>query len=95
MSRGGTPERIGAVVESYLAQRGLLAICREQEALAAWPSLVGPQIAAASEGVRVERGVLYVRARSAAWRQELAYLKPQLLDKVRAKCATLSDIVFC
>jgi predicted nucleic acid-binding Zn ribbon protein len=95
VKRSHSPERLGVLVESYLAQRGLLAACREQAVIARWGELVGPQVAAVTECQRAEHGVLYVRVCSAAWRHELAYLKPQLLAKVRPACSTLTDIAFC
>jgi predicted nucleic acid-binding Zn ribbon protein len=88
------PERIGAIVESILAERGYLSICKEQEAVRRWPDFVGERLAAVTECTGAERGVLYVRVRSAAWRNELPYLKEELLANVRKECNSIRDIVF-
>jgi len=91
---GRAPERIGSLVESLLAERGYLAICREQDILRRWKELAGERIAAVTECVAVERGVVHVRVQSAPWRNELVYLKPMLLARVRAQCETIRDIIY-
>jgi predicted nucleic acid-binding Zn ribbon protein len=95
MKRKSAPERIGAIVESLLADRGYLSVCKEQDVVRRWSELAGAAIAAATQCERVERGVLYVRVPSSSWRQELVYLKPTLLARVRGECKSITDIVFC
>jgi hypothetical protein len=96
VSRRGSPERIGAIVESVLSERGYLVICKELGVLRAWPSIVGEALRGVAECTRVEHGVLYVRVVSAPWRQEIVFLKQQLLSKIRREtgCTTIKDIVF-
>jgi predicted nucleic acid-binding Zn ribbon protein len=88
------PERIGGIVESLLADRGYLAICREQDVARRWPELVGERIAKATECTRVERGKVYVHVLTASWRNELVYLKQMLLARLRSECSTINDIIF-
>lgn len=90
------PEKIGTVVESLLSERGLLVQCKELSVVTAWASLVGDQLACVTECTRVERGVLFVRVTSAAWRQEISFMKQLLLSKIRTEtgCRTIKDIVF-
>jgi predicted nucleic acid-binding Zn ribbon protein len=90
------PQTIGSVLETMLAQRGLLSVCRDHEALRKWPQFMGAKIASVSECDRVENGVLYVRVASAPWRQELSYLKPEIIKKINTQVngASIHDIIF-
>lgn len=52
--------------------------------VAAWPRLVGEQIARNAWPARLKRdGTLHVAVSSSAWAFELAQLSPQLLDRLR------------
>ena len=94
MNRLAAPQKIGSIVESFLSDRGYLTICRENQAVGEWPRIVGEEVARVTRCDRVEAGTLYVRVESAPWRQELSYMKGLILDKVRAECATIKEIVF-
>ena len=80
-----------------LAQRGLLSVCRDHEAMrqvaAAGRRKNRPAVSACD---RVENGLLYVRVASAPWRQELSYLKAEILDKIHREIngASIHDIIF-
>ena len=93
-ARRSSPERMGPILEALLADAGYLAACREQDIVRMWPELVGERIAAATECMSAERGIVHVQVRSAAWRNELMYLKPMLLARLRSQCTTIKDIVF-
>ncbi len=90
------PEKLGDVLNSILADAGYLSICKEYAVVHQWPDIVGEQLAGVTECTRAEDGVLYVRVASAPWRQELAYLKKEILKKIlrETDCATIKDIVF-
>jgi predicted nucleic acid-binding Zn ribbon protein len=96
MTIKSSPEKIGAIVDSLLAERGYLAPCREWNALHKWPDIVGEKLASVTECARVENGVLYVRVASSPWRQEISYMKQHILDSIKKEtpCTTIRDIVF-
>ena len=96
MSRQSSPEKIGTIVESVLSERGYLTVCKELSVLRAWPSIIGETLRGIAECTRVDQGVLYVRVKSAPWRQEIVFMKQQLLVKIRLEtgCTTIKDIVF-
>jgi predicted nucleic acid-binding Zn ribbon protein len=94
MNRFSRFETVGSILDEVLADSGYLAVAREGALLEQWPRLAGVQIAAVAKAERVEDGVMYVRVSSASWRQELAYLKQTLLDKIQKECSTIRDIVF-
>lgn len=94
MNRRAPPQNIGSILESLLADRGYLTVCRENQVVVKWPQIVGDEVARVARCDRVENGLLYVRVESAPWRQELSYMKVMILDKIRLECATINDIVF-
>ncbi len=71
----------GEILESVLANLGLAGRLREREALALWPEIVGPEIARRSKALRIRDGVLCIRMDSAAWSQELLFLKTKILER--------------
>jgi predicted nucleic acid-binding Zn ribbon protein len=91
------PEKIGTIVDSVLSEKGYSSICKEYDVVAKWNEIAGPRLANVTECSRLENSVLYVKVASAPWRQEISYLKRQLLDKITevTGCKTIRDIVFC
>lgn len=90
------PEKIGFILDTMLSERGYLTICKEYDVVNRWPELVGARLAEVTTCSRVEDGCLYVKVSSAPWRQELVYLKQQLIDSLHKAtgCMSISDIVF-
>lgn len=90
------PDTIGNVLDSVLAERGYLSVCREYEVISHWETIVGKTIAAVSTCCRVENGILYVSVKSSSWRQEMSFIKNKILDKIKSetKCNSIKEIVF-
>jgi predicted nucleic acid-binding Zn ribbon protein len=86
----------GELLAGLLSELGLEQRLREQSAVARWPELVGPEIAARSRALRIRDGVLYVQVTSAAWSQELRFLKERFLAGYAAALAPglVKDIRF-
>jgi predicted nucleic acid-binding Zn ribbon protein len=94
MTQRRYPQKIGSIVENFLSEYGYLTACKEQDVARQWPEIVGERVAAVSVCQRTERGVLYVRVTSAAWRHELVYMKGEILARVHQRCDSIVDIVF-
>jgi predicted nucleic acid-binding Zn ribbon protein len=96
MTASRRPEKIGSILDAVLGERGYLTPCREWDVVRRWPDIAGRKLASVTECSRVENGVLYVRVASAAWRQEVSYLKQRLLDAIAQEtpCGSITDIVF-
>ena len=77
-------ERIGTLVEAMFARLGIAEKVKRAEVVADWRRLVGPHIADVAEAVGVRGGTLFVAVESAAWRNELSLMRPQLLAKLNA-----------
>jgi len=75
-------EHIGDLLEKYLAVSGLGDAMKDISVIEAWGDIVGERVAGVTECVSLEDGVLSVRVKSAAWRQELAYMKGDLIKAI-------------
>ncbi len=84
-ARKAQPARVGEVLARYLKRAGLEERVAQAGVVDAWPALVGPQIAGAASAESVTPdGTLFVRVRSAAWRQELSLMAHDILAKLNA-----------
>lgn len=90
------PELIGNLIDSILQERGYLSICKEWDVVAKWPAIVGEKIASVTECTRMEDGRLYVKVASSSWRNEIVFLKDEIIKKIKKEtdCSSLYDIVF-
>ena len=77
--------RIGDILPAVLKSVGLDQKLKEREILSIWPTVVGPEIAARTEAMKIEKGVLYVYVEHPAWLQELHFMEKQICQKLRAK----------
>src|SRR5262245_3709762 len=77
-----SPAPIGVLLEEARdasAHAGGVVIDRER-----WRRAVGDRIASRTEPGRLRAGVLTVHSASSAWAQELSFLSPEILARVRA-----------
>ena len=70
----------GEILAGVLAGLGLNERLREREAMLRWEEVVGPEIASKSSVLRIRDGILFIKVDSAAWRQELGFMKRRILD---------------
>jgi predicted nucleic acid-binding Zn ribbon protein len=70
--------RIGEVLQRALRGSPLVEGIQRQQALEIWPEVVGAAIAAHSEAVSLDDGVLFVRVEGSVWAQELTMLQTQI-----------------
>jgi len=81
--RGGRGRAsLQALLEGVLANLDLRSRFREHLAVAGWPELVGPVIAAHSRAEAVRDGVLIVAADTPTWAQELQMRTRELLERL-------------
>lgn len=94
---GGTRQAsISEVVTSLIGTLRHAARVREGMAVNAWDDVVGPRAAAATHAVSARDGILQVRTRNSVWSQELALLKPTILEGINRRVggAVIRDIHF-
>ncbi len=73
---------LGTAAHRLIDALGLTERFREQQAVIRWPQVVGEKIARISEAMSIADGVLTVKVNSAAWRQELHYLKLSIIKSL-------------
>lgn len=83
--RKGSPTRVSEAIAGYLKKAGLAGRVAQADVVLAWPDLVGERIArhAQAESVTPD-GTLFVHVRSAAWRQELSLMTPEIIARINA-----------
>ncbi|HEY3998167.1 MAG TPA: DUF721 domain-containing protein [Candidatus Xenobia bacterium] len=78
-------ESVGGIFSHALERWSKNPDFRAGMAAVAWQSVVGPEVAAQVQLVRVVNGVGWVRATSPVWAHQLTYLKPDILRRLADK----------
>ena len=60
-----------------------------------WEQAVGPRIARRARPVRLERGILTVRAATSVWAQELSFLAPTIIAQLASLGLAVQSVRFC
>ena len=91
-----SPEKIDGILDAVLSEKGYLSICKEYSIFYRWKEIVGEKIDSVTRCDSIENGILYVKVTTSSWRQELSFLKKELLTKIKksTQCTTIIDIVF-
>ena len=87
---------IKTVLNTYLFKMGLDVGVNQEQAVNLWPIAVGEKIAENTTVQDVKHGVLFVRANSPVWAQELQFQKKEVLFKINMALGkkTIKDIRF-
>ena len=87
---------IKTVLNTYLFKMGLDVGVNQEQAVNLWPTAVGEKIAENTTVQDVKHGVLFVRANSPVWAQELQFQKKEVLFKINSALGkkTIKDIRF-
>ncbi len=88
------PQEIGPILETMLEELGLKKKLRQYNVISEWQSIVGNKIAKETEPYKVDGSILYVRVRTAEWRNELTMIKPEILKKINIQENIIHDILF-
>jgi predicted nucleic acid-binding Zn ribbon protein len=86
--RGGRPQTVGAVLGGLLDDLGLAARIEDRRILAEWEDLVGVSLAREARPLGIEKGVLLLAASHPTQANQLTYLKPLILAKIRSRYPT-------
>ena len=82
-SLSSRPAPVGRVIKDYLRESGLAARVAQAQVIPEWPRLVGPQVAAVTEPLRITAdGTLFVAVATNPWMTELSLMEPQLLAAI-------------
>ncbi len=88
-SQAGQDERdpvlIGDQFEHLLGERGWQVDIAAGSVMGRWAHIVGPGVAAHSQPVGFQDGILTVRAESTAWATQLRYMTSQLIQRIETE----------
>ncbi len=95
MTRGEI-QQIGEILDTLVSRLGIKKQLKKAEVIKDWESIVGKKIADETKAELVKGKTLFVNASSPVWAQELEFLKPELLKKIRQKIGQgiITDIRF-
>ena len=79
------PIRIVGPLEDLLNALNLRDPMAGWKAVELWPEVVGPRVAAHARATGFRDGVVYVEVDTAAWMNELAYLRRQIAGDLNAR----------
>jgi predicted nucleic acid-binding Zn ribbon protein len=90
------PTSLSNAIGTVLLELGLSKKIKQYEVLDAWSTIVGQQIANVTTAARIEKGVLFIHVKRAPWRNELIFLKKELIKKINEAMHQdiISDIIF-
>jgi predicted nucleic acid-binding Zn ribbon protein len=76
------PEPFALALDKFVHHIGITKKMKQFSIITSWSEIVGEQIAKVTEAERMENGILYVRTKSATWRNELSMRRLEILEKV-------------
>lgn len=78
-------EAVTGIVNDVLDARGWRGRVLEQMAVELWPEIVGEHMARHTMADRYKNGVLYIRARSPQWTQELHFHQARIIARLNGR----------
>jgi predicted nucleic acid-binding Zn ribbon protein len=90
------PKIIGDAIQQTLINLGIAEKLSQYEVVNAWDQIVGDSIARVTKAESIRDGKLVVKVVHPTWRQELVFLKTDLIAKINRKMngEIIKDIIF-
>jgi len=87
---------LGNSISALLKTYGIEKKVKEYQVIVEWPEIVGKKITEVTNTQKVVDGILFIKVKNSTWRQELFFLKPELLQKISKKIGPgiIADIRF-
>ncbi len=95
-AKASTPKDFGLILDSVIQKLGIGPKLKKAEAIDKWEEVVGEQIGKVTRPLRIEGEALLVHVTSAVWRNELVFLKRELIAKVNKSVGyeIIKEIIF-
>ncbi len=95
-STSTTPVEFSIILESIIQKLGIGPKLKKAEAMDKWNEVVGEQIGNVTRPLKIEGETLLVHVTSAVWRNELVFLKRELIAKVNKAVGQeiIKEIIF-
>lgn len=90
------PKQLSLLLNDVMTELGIGQRIKQMRVLEVWARTVGKQIAEATEAERISGGKLVVRVKKAPWRNELIFLKKEIIAKLNSTMGEeiVKDIIF-
>lgn len=85
MSYTRVPSRFEHVLDALYSNLKFDAAAEEFKVIKMWAHVVGGHIARVSEVEKIVDGVLYVKVKNSAWRNELSFKKQSIIAQLNCK----------
>lgn len=79
----GELHSVGEVIDQMITRLGIRKRLKQAQIIEEWARIVGDRIAKETRAERVRGGILFVSTSSPVWAQELEFMKPEILRKIR------------
>lgn len=92
----GETQKLGDILDSMVTRMGIRRQLKKAGVIDAWCEIVGERISVETKAERVRGSTLFVNVSSPVWAQELEFLKPEILKKIREEVGrgVITDIRF-
>jgi|TARA_Y100000294_G_scaffold156035_1_gene156690 predicted nucleic acid-binding Zn ribbon protein len=89
-------EKLKTILERTLNKSGTDEIVNNGRAINLWSKAAGKEISMATEATHLEKGIMFVKTESPAWRNELLFRKKEIIKKLNdhLKKTIVRDIRF-
>lgn len=90
------PNTLESSLSNLLKKIGIDTRVKQYQVMVSWPEIVGERISKISSAEKVTNGILFVKVKTSAWRNELIFLKKEILTKIDKKVGygIIKDIRF-
>jgi predicted nucleic acid-binding Zn ribbon protein len=90
------PKKIGALILESLNKMGYAEKIHRQSVVINWSEIVGKTISKETKALKIDNKTLVVKVDKAAWRQQLVFLKDEILRKIETELGkdVVEDIRF-
>ena len=92
-----SPQSLGDVLDDLIDRLGIQAQIDKASVIEAWAVVAGPQINGVTKAAWVKGRTLYVKIRSAAWRQELHMQRQRWCRRLNEHLEEelVEEVIFC
>ncbi len=90
------PDKLNSIMDALYKQLHFDRISEEYLIIKMWKEVAGAYITKASQVEKVYQGLLYVKVKSAAWRNELMFKKASIIEEMNKRLGkeVVKDIIF-
>lgn len=90
------PKPLSKSLSILLKSLGIENKIKQNEIIVRWPEIVGEKLSKVTTADKVENGILFVRVTNSVWRNELIYMKTEIINRISSRLNTdiIKDIRF-